>query len=147
AQQLAAQEIACRAVPASHAFHTTLLAPIADELTALVRTLKLHPPTIPYISNVTGTWITAEQATDPAYWARHMLETVRFAEGVAALLATPEQVLVEVGAGQALSSFVKGHPECPRARFNQMIATLPGAQERGQDLTRLLETIGALWLL
>ncbi len=76
-----------------------------------------------------------------------MLETVRFTEGVAALLATPEQVLVEVGAGQALSSFVKGNPECGRARFNQVLATLPSAQERGQDLRRLLETVGALWLL
>ncbi len=147
AEQLAQHEIACRSVPASHAFHTRMLAPIADELTALVRTLKLHPPAIPYISNVTGTWITAEQATDPAYWARHMLETVRFSEGVAALLATPEQVFVEVGAGQALSSFVKGHPECGRARFNQVHATLPSAQERGQDLARLLEALGALWLL
>ncbi len=146
-QELAAHEIACRSVPTSHAFHTSLLAPIANELTALVRTLKLHPPAIPYISNVTGTWITTEQATDPTYWARHMLETVRFAEGVAALLATPEQVFVEVGAGQALSSFVKGHPACGRARFNQVLATLPSAQERGQDLRRLLETVGALWLL
>ena len=28
------------------------------------------PPEIPYLSNVTGGWITAEEATDPAYWAR-----------------------------------------------------------------------------
>ncbi len=146
AVQLAQHEIACRAVPASHAFHTSLLAPIANELTALVRTIKLHPPAIPYLSNVTGTWITAEQATDPAYWARHMVEMVRFADGVATLLATPEQVLLEIGAGQALSSFVKGHPQCPRARFGQVIATLPGAQERSSERAGLLAALGKLWL-
>ncbi len=30
------------------------------------------PPRLPYISNVTGTWITPGQATDPEYWARHL---------------------------------------------------------------------------
>ena len=37
-------------------------------------------PELPFVSNVTGTWITAAEATDPAYWARHLRQTVRFAE-------------------------------------------------------------------
>jgi len=144
-QALAAQSVACRRVPTSHAFHSHMLAPIADDVTALARTLTLHPPRIPYLSNVTGTWITEAQATDPAYWAQHMIQTVRFAEGVAQLLATP-QACLEVGAGSALSSFVKGHPSCGRDRFSQIIATLPAAHEPSAERAAILTTLGKLWL-
>src|SRR5205085_7832480 len=67
-QQLAAQEIACRRVETTHAFHSAMLAPIAAAVTELARTITLHPPRLPYLSNLTGTWITDAQATDPAYW-------------------------------------------------------------------------------
>jgi acyl transferase domain-containing protein len=144
---LLAREVACRRVPTTHAFHSAMLAPIAGELTALVGTLRLHPPRIPYLSNVTGTWITDAQATDPAYWAQHMLATVRFAEGVGALLDSPEQVLLEVGPGQALGSFVKAHPACERVRYPLVLGTLPAAHERGADQAALLGVLGKLWLL
>jgi len=146
-QTLREQEVACRRLDTSHAFHSAMLAPIANAVTALARTLTLKPPTIPYISNVTGTWITDAQATDPVYWARHMLAPVRFADGVAALLATPERVLLEIGPGQALGSFIKQHPACMRERFGQVLATLPAAHERISDHVALLTTLGKLWLL
>ena len=44
--------------------------------------LELRPPRIPLVSDTTGTWMTAEQATDPRTWAEHMVRTVRFGEGV-----------------------------------------------------------------
>ncbi|HJT56092.1 MAG TPA: SDR family NAD(P)-dependent oxidoreductase, partial [Ktedonobacteraceae bacterium] len=106
-QQLAQQAIAARRVETTHAFHSSMLAPVQDALTEVVRQVKLHEPQIPYLSNVTGTWITAEQATDPGYWAQHMCQTVRFAEGIAHLLSQNEHVLIEIGVGSALSSFVK----------------------------------------
>ena len=146
-QQLAAQEIACRRVETTHAFHSAMLAPIREELTALARTLALHPPRIPYLSNVTGTWISEEQATDPAYWAAHMCSTVRFAEGVQELLQQGEQVLLEVGPGQALGSFVRQHPACTRERMGLVLSTLPGATERQSDRAGLLTALGKLWLL
>ena len=59
--------------------------PILDRFVAVMRGVQLNPPQIPFISNVTGTWITAAQATDPRYWARHLRQTVRFADGVRVL--------------------------------------------------------------
>ena len=88
-----------------------MLAPIREQLTALAATLTLHPPQIPYISNVTGTWITAEQATDPAYWAHHLRKTVRFAEGIDTILQEPRQILLEVGPGRTLSTFARQQPK------------------------------------
>ncbi len=51
--------------------------------------LELHPPAMPWISNLTGTWITPEQAVDAGYWVRHLREAVRFSDGVQELLKTP----------------------------------------------------------
>ena len=66
----------------------------------------------PYVSNVTGTWVTAEQATDPHYWTTHLRQTVRFSDGVSDLLSEPSRVFLEVGPGRALSGFVKLHATC-----------------------------------
>ncbi|GAB4194989.1 MAG: hypothetical protein OHK0022_11410 [Roseiflexaceae bacterium] len=147
AERLRGEGIACRAVETTHAFHTAMLAPAAGPLTELVRSLKLQPPRIPYISNVTGTWITAEQATDPAYWAEHMCQPVRFADGAAALLQQPDTLLLEIGPGQALGSFVRQHPECPRERMGMVLASLRARHDRQTDLQTILTTLGRLWLL
>ncbi len=106
----------------------------------------MNPPQIPYLSNVTGTWITDEQATDPTYWAQHMCQTVRFADGVEQLLQKPELLLLEVGPGQSLCSFVKQHPACKRERNSLVLPTIPSSYEHGSEQAFLLNTIGALWL-
>ncbi|HET8846395.1 MAG TPA: KR domain-containing protein, partial [Ktedonobacteraceae bacterium] len=105
-----------------------------------------HAPEIPYISDVTGTWITDEQATDPAYWAEHMCRTVQFADGVARLLTNPDLLLLEVGPGQALCSFVKQHPDCGRERLPLIMPALPAAYDRQSHQAFLLTTLGKLWL-
>ena len=42
--------------------------------------MKLSAPNLRYLSNVSGTWITADQAVDPAYWGAHLRNAVRFAD-------------------------------------------------------------------
>ncbi len=148
-QVLTRRDIAFQQVETTHAFHSSMLAPIQAELTALAQTIQLNIPAIPYISNVTGTWITPEQATNPAYWAEHMCQTVRFADGVAAVLQETEYLLVEVGPGQALGSFVRQHPFCDRERMQRIFATLPSAREHRQgqsEQVALLTTLGKFWL-
>ncbi|MGB8345252.1 MAG: SDR family oxidoreductase, partial [Ktedonobacteraceae bacterium] len=145
-EQMNRQSIAHRRVETTHAFHSTMLESLREPLTALVRTVSLHPPRIPYISNVTGTWITDEQATDPAYWSQHMCRTVRFSSGVEQLLLHSESFLLEVGAGQSLSSFVKQHPACTRERMSLALPTLPSPYDQQTEQAFLLMTIGKLWL-
>ncbi len=144
--QLLLQGIAHRHVETTHAFHSTMLEPLCTAVTDLVGSVTLKPPAIPYISNVTGTWITAEQATDPTYWARHMCQTVRFAEGIECLLQEKGMLLLEVGPGQSLGSFVKQHSTCKRERMQTILSTLPSAHERHADTTFLLTTLGKLWI-
>jgi acyl transferase domain-containing protein/acyl carrier protein len=145
-RRLAESEIAFRRLGTSHAVHSTMMEPIAVELTALAQTMPLSPPQIPYLSNVTGRWITDEEATDPAYWARHLCQTVRFGDGLARLLQDRERVLLEVGPGQSLGSFVKQHPACAREQWSQVLPTLHSAYEQQSDTAFILGTLGRLWL-
>ncbi len=101
---------------------------------------------IPYISNITGTWITDEQATDTTYWAQHMCQTVRFADGAGVMLQNPEWLLLEVGPGQSLGAFIRQHPACSHSRLHLVLSTLPSIYERQSDLAFLLATLGKLWL-
>ena len=53
-----------------------MMEPILEAFTRLVAKVKLNPPQMPYLSNVTGTWITTSEATDPMYWAKHIRQPV-----------------------------------------------------------------------
>jgi len=145
-ERLADQGIANQRIETTHAFHSSMLSPLREAVTALVRGITLHAPQIPYISNVTGTWITAEQATAPTYWAEHMCRTVLFAEGVRHLLEETEYAVLEVGIGQALGSFVRQHPACTGSRATLVVATLPSMHERQAEQAALLTALGKLWL-
>ncbi len=146
AAALTAAEVSWRRLPTSHAFHTHMMKPMVADFTALVAGVPLQAPRIPYLSNVTGMWITDAEATDPHYWARHLCQTVHFGEGVAELLADPGQILLEVGAGQALGSFAKQHPRCRPEQVSRILATMRYAYDRQSDEAFLLSTVGKLWL-
>jgi phthiocerol/phenolphthiocerol synthesis type-I polyketide synthase E len=136
-----------RRLPTTHAFHSAMMQPAAQGLAARVARVRMSPPRIPMVSNVTGTWITDDEATDPGYWTRHMLGTVRFAEGVAELLAEPGRVLLEVGPGQTLSTFVRQRPGS--ATEHAPVAIIPSiryAYDRKPDAQFLAEALGRLWL-
>ena len=146
AAQLQGEGISCRLLPTDHAYHTPLLASIQEEFRQLWRRNKPQPPQLPYLSNVTGDWIMAEQATDPAYWAEHLCQPVQMAQALGTLLAQPETVLLEVGAGQALAALVKQHPGCERERMNLILPLLPGVYEAQPERAFVLTALGKLWL-
>ncbi|HEY0602195.1 MAG TPA: amino acid adenylation domain-containing protein [Herpetosiphonaceae bacterium] len=141
-QQLIAQGLEPRRVASEVAAHSPLVEPIADALREFVATLTLHPPQIPFISNVSGTWITVEQATDPRYWATHLHQTVRFADGIARLREDPGRVLLEVGPGRILSTLARlqATPDQP------IITSLRHPQDHEADDIFLLSSLGKLWL-
>ncbi|MEA2604527.1 MAG: hypothetical protein QOF89_5519 [Acidobacteriota bacterium] len=140
AGSLAAEGIEGRRLHTSHAFHSAMMDPILGEFAQEVGKVRLSAPRVPYVSNLSGTWIEAAQATDPAYWVRHLRETVRFADGAAELLQDRSRVLLEVGPGRTLASFVRAaSPE------RTALTTLrhPTDAEGGEPLAHAL---GRLWL-
>lgn len=142
--QLTAQGIECRRLHTSHAFHSQMMEPILEAFARRVKEVTLNPPNIPYISNVSGTWITATQATNPDYYAQHLRSTVLFDRGVEKLLATPEQILLEVGPGWTLTTLAKRHPN--KAAAQTILTSVRHPQEERSDIAFLLTTLGHLWL-
>ncbi|MFO1432620.1 MAG: amino acid adenylation domain-containing protein [Candidatus Competibacteraceae bacterium] len=125
------------------AAHSERVAPILEPFRRFIETLALQPPRIPFVSNLTGGWIAASEATDPDYWVRHLRQTVRFADGLQTLLQEPEQILLEVGPGRTLASLAQRHPAYDR---QIVLTSLPHPNEKQSDVAFMLETLGRLWL-
>jgi phthiocerol/phenolphthiocerol synthesis type-I polyketide synthase E len=143
--RLTADGIAARRLPTTHAFHSPMLEPAADRLAEAFAGVRLSPPRIPMVSNLTGTWLTEAEATDPTYWTRHMLGTVRFSDGVRTLLEAPGRVLLEVGPGQTLGAFVRQRADAAEAQV-PVIGSMRYAYDRRDDQAVLLDALGRLWL-
>jgi acyl transferase domain-containing protein len=143
-EQLIAQGIQCRRLHTSHAFHSQMMTPILEPFIQEVKKVKLNPPQIPFISNVTGTWITTEEATDAHYWAKHLRQTVCFSAGITQLLQEPNRILLEVGPGRTLCTLVKQHSSLLTDQV--VLSSLRHPQEEQPDTAFLLNTLGRLWL-
>jgi amino acid adenylation domain-containing protein len=141
-ETLAARGIDGRALHTSHAFHSAMMEPVLPELRALLATFTLQPPRIPWISNLTGSWIRPDEATDPEYWLRHLREPVRFGAGLRLLAAEPDTVLLEVGPGNALSALARRQGGPPP----RVVSSLPAPREDGSAAEHLLGALARLWL-
>jgi acyl transferase domain-containing protein len=92
-EALRGRDIDCTRVRIHVAAHSAMVEPILGEFERFCQTIPFKRPRIPFISNVTGTWITDAEATDPAYWVRHLRSTVRFADVVQTLSQTAGGVI------------------------------------------------------
>ncbi len=143
AAQLAEQGIECQRLHTSHAFHSEMMSPILERFLGHVQKIPLKLPKIPFLSNVTGTWMSATDATSPHYWAIHLRQTVRFAAGLQHLLKVPHHILLEIGPGRTLSTFAKRHSD----NAGQLVLTsLRHPKEEQSDSAFLLNTLGQLWM-
>ena len=142
--RLALQGLTCRRLHTSHAFHSRMMEPVLQPFVEQVKRVRLEPPRLPFLSNVTGTWIRPEEATDPAYWARQLRQGVRFADGVALLLAEPHRILLEVGPGNTLSTLARQHPAAGPG--HAMIASLRHPKQAEPDTAVLLQAVARFWL-
>jgi len=137
--------VASRRLEVSRAFHSPVMDQITDEFAGVVNQVRLNPPEIPFVSNLTGTWIKAEEATDPLYWSRHLRHTVRFSEGISELLKDPRAVLLDVGPGQTLSALARQHIHKDSQQL--VLPSLRKPREPLSDVASMLETLGQLWLV
>jgi amino acid adenylation domain-containing protein len=142
-QQLRASGVEGRRLHTSHAFHSAMMEPILRPFIEQANAVEFHPPSIPFISNVTGTWITPADATDPRYWARHLRQAVRFADGVDELMKEAGRVFLEVGPGRTLSQLANLHLG---ARGRVIVSSLRHPQSPHSDVDVLLGALGQLWI-
>jgi amino acid adenylation domain-containing protein/non-ribosomal peptide synthase protein (TIGR01720 family) len=140
--QLRRQGVGCRRLRTSHAFHSATMEPVVAPLGELLAGMRLSPPAVPYLSNLSGDWITAGEATDPGYWAAHLRQPVRFGAGAERLLAAEGQPLVlEVGPGRALGGLLRRLPAA-----GSVISSMRHHEDSEPDERCLLRAAGRLWL-
>ena len=136
--RLGQRGIASRRLATSHAFHSAMMEPVLEAFAAEVDRCELRPPSIPLLSNLTGTWARPGEMTDPSYWVRHLRGSVRFADSLAEL-AGGSRMLLEVGPGRTLAG------EARRAS-QTVLPSLPAAGEAVEEVELFRLTCGRLWL-
>ena len=142
--KLEKDSVMCRSLHTSHAFHSAMMDPIIEPFAEKVKRLQLSPPKTPYVSTLTGTWITAEQATDPMHWAKQLRTTVRFADGVQQLWQKPERVLLEVGPRMTCSTLAR--QQAKDIKNQVAISSLGDSAGDQAEWTAMLTAMGQLWL-
>lgn len=141
ARRWQAEGIRCQILPVTRAFHSAYMEPALEAFSAEVRQTRLQPPQIPFVSNLTGRWITPQEATDPHYWTQHLRHTVQFAAGLAELQRQAGVILVEIGPGETLSRLAQRQP----AGAALTLATLHQTENPREEAAWLVQSAGWLW--
>ncbi|MBE9060858.1 type I polyketide synthase [cf. Phormidesmis sp. LEGE 11477] len=145
-QQLESQDIPCRLLATSHAFHSAMMESALSEFSQALKKITLSPPEIDIISNLTGTWLADSEATDPNYWVKHLRYCVRFSQGITEVLNMPNTVLLEVGPGNTLTKLARQNlTATDRSDDIPILSSLPHPKDSNTDLNTLTETLGKLW--
>ncbi|SDH31346.1 Acyl transferase domain-containing protein [Lentzea fradiae] len=132
--ELAARGVPTRRLHTGLAFHSPLVEPAVAGLRTAAERVSARPPGLPFVSTVTGTWLTS--ATGPDHWTRHLRATVRFSAGVRTLLDAAPRVLLEVGTGGTLSALARRH----RVAGTAVVTSLPARSGAG-----LAPAVAGLW--
>lgn len=141
--ELKRREIECARVHISVAAHSPMLEPFLEEFAAHAARIPLRAPSLPCISNLTGTWMRPEDL-DARYWVRHLRGTVRFSAGLAELFREPHSVFLEVGPGTTLSGLAMAHPD--RGDTHTVISSMRHPKDTGSDQQFQMMALGRLWL-
>ena len=143
-QELADRGAVCRRLQTSHAFHSRLMDAATAPFKERFANVTMKPPSRRFVSNLTGTWITDEQATSASYWVEHLRGAVHFSRGVKQLMDGGDTVLIEVGPGNTLAALARQHdnPSKPAP----IVTTLRHPKDLQDDRQFLLVALGRLWL-
>ena len=139
AARLTSADIAHRDLRTSHAFHSAMMNAVVAPFGAEVASVAFRDPQVPFVSNVTGTWITPDEIRTPSYWAGHIRQTVRFEEGVQCLAADRTLAFVEVGPGRSCVTFAK------QSIANGAEYPVVTSLSKDAESESFLDAVGALW--
>ena len=110
-EKLGSLRIHYRRVAATRAGHSVLMEPILQDFRKMLSSVHMQKPVLPLLSNVSGTWMTDEEAVSPDCWTAHIRRPVRYSENIAAVLKDGNAVLLEVGPGKVLGTLARRHAD------------------------------------
>jgi acyl transferase domain-containing protein len=140
---LSEKEIEYRKIQIDVAAHSKMVSPILREFGQFVKSCNFDSPQIPFISNISGRWITEQEAANPDYWVTHLRETVRFGQGVAELISDPKRALLEVGPGRTLIALANLQMQ---NTSRHAISSMRHPYDIESDQQTLQTAMGKLWL-
>jgi glutamate-1-semialdehyde aminotransferase/acyl carrier protein len=131
-RRLAGSGVGMRRLETSHGFHSGLMAGVRAEFERELAGVELKwGEQVRSVSNVTGRWLTREQACGVEYWGQQLREPVRFGAGVEQVLelgGADGVVLVEVGPGRGLTNLAR-QVAGPRTMVSVLLDEAPAATE------------------
>jgi phthiocerol/phenolphthiocerol synthesis type-I polyketide synthase E len=133
----------CRKLRTSHAFHSEMMDPILEPIRGELKKIKMQPPQIRFISNLTGESVTASEVVTADYWVAHLRQTVQFGKGISGLLKEGNGIFVEVGPGHALTSLVRHHPD--KTADHLFVPAMANKDSRDSELPELQKALGTIW--
>jgi acyl transferase domain-containing protein len=139
-----AKKLMCMPVPHTVAMHSHMMDPILAPFEQELASVQFDKPQIPFISNLTGKPVNAEEVVKPTYWRQHLRETVCFSGGISHLAQKPAGIFIEIGPGRDLSTMVKRYfKDNTRQKALNLIRP---PQKNDADVYYLLKKLGYLWL-
>ena len=142
-QRLNENGIPVRRVRATHAFHSSSMDSMLGEFEGFLSRQELRAPRTPLLSNLTGTLMSEQQATDPATWTRQISSTIRFADELDVVLTDPGRILVEVGPGGGLTGSAIRHPKWSGG--HRAVRLMRHPIQIADDRDTFLRALGELW--
>lgn len=95
-QRCAERGIQATELAVSHAFHSPEMAPMLPAFREVAESIHYASPKLKVVSNVSGQ-VAGEALCTADYWVSHVMETVRFADGVNALQKEGVGNIIELG--------------------------------------------------
>ena len=96
-ERLEAQDVRVARLRKSPAYHSAMVEPALDDLEGVLSKLAFSPPSITFVSNLTGRAMEPDEAPDAAYWLRQAREPVQFRACVETLASIAVNTVVEIG--------------------------------------------------
>ncbi|MGF1541128.1 MAG: alpha/beta fold hydrolase [Pleurocapsa sp.] len=143
--KLESQGIKYKQLNVSHAFHSPLMAAMLEDFTTVAKTVSYHAPQIQLISNVTGE-IAKEEIATPEYWVNHIVNPVRFADGMKALQQQNHEIFLEIGAKPILLGMGRAIGQSNTKKSPLATMWLPSLRPRKSDWQQILQTLASLYV-
>lgn len=144
--RLKSRRVLCIPLAGAHAGHSALLAEAANRLHERIAAIDFQKPAIPFVSTVSGTWITDQEATSRQYWSEQMLKPIRFYQAISTLLAEDKYTFVEIGPGRDLANIVERFAQY-QERSIQIVDLIRPEALPVTDTLFFSNRLGLLWTL
>ena len=92
-----AEEVRVARLRRSPAYHSAMIEPALGDLEAAISTIPFAPPSVTFVSNLTGRALEPGEAPDSAYWRRQTREKVAFRACIETLAELGVDAVIEVG--------------------------------------------------